>query len=54
EFLGVHLDGVRNQEVSGTEALISTQESRVQVLVIPTNEEQMIALDTMNVVGLKA
>ena len=53
EFLGVHLDGVRNQEVSGTEALISTQESRVQVLVIPTNEEQMIALDTINVVSLK-
>jgi acetate kinase len=53
EFLGVHLDGMKNQEVSGTEALISTQDSRVQVLVIPTNEEQMIALDTINVVSLK-
>ena len=52
EFLGIHLDGLKNREASGTEAVISTQDSRVRVLVIPANEEQMIALDTLNVVGM--
>ena len=45
EFMGVKLDPVRNQ-VRGEEALISADDSRVKVWVIPTNEELMIAQDT--------
>ena len=45
EFMGVKLDPARNQ-VRGEEALISADDSRVKVWVIPTNEELMIAQDT--------
>ena len=45
EFLGVKLDPERNK-VRGEEALISADDSRVKVWVIPTNEELMIAQDT--------
>ena len=45
EFMGIKLDPARNQ-VRGEEALISADDSRVKVWVIPTNEELMIAQDT--------
>ncbi len=45
EFMGVKLDAERNN-IRGEEALISTDDSRVKVYVIPTNEELMIAQDT--------
>ena len=45
EFLGIKLDRERNK-VRGEEALISTDDSKVKVWVIPTNEELMIAQDT--------
>ena len=45
EFMGVKLDPERNQ-VRGEEALISSDDSKVKVWVIPTNEELMIAQDT--------
>ncbi len=44
-FMGVKLDPEANQ-VRGKECLISTPDSTVQVWVIPTNEELMIAQDT--------
>jgi len=47
EFLGVKIDAEKNR-VRGEEAVISTDDSRVKVCVIPTNEELMIATDTMN------
>ena len=47
EFLGVKFDEERNK-VRGEEAIISADDSRVKVVVIPTNEELMIATDTMN------
>lgn len=43
--LGVKLDLVKNR-VRGKEAVISTDDSEVKVLLIPTNEEIMIARDT--------
>lgn len=49
EFMGVKLDPQRNQ-VRGKEALISADDSRVKVWVIPTNEELMIAQDTAELV----
>ena len=46
EFLGVKIDPEANK-VRGEEALISTPDSKVTVCVIPTDEELMIAKDTM-------
>ena len=45
EFMGVKLDAEKNK-VRGEERIISTEDSKVKVLVIPTNEELMIAMDT--------
>ena len=49
EFLGVKIDPERNN-TRGQEALISTDDSKVKVWVIPTNEELMIAQDTADLV----
>ena len=49
EFLGVKIDPERNN-VRGKETLISTDDSKVKVWVIPTNEELMIAQDTAELV----
>ena len=46
EFLGVKVDPERNR-VRGKEAKISSDDSRVEVWVIPTNEELAIARDTL-------
>ena len=46
EFLGVKLDPEKNK-IRGEEVCISTDDSRVKVWIIPTNEELMIAQDTM-------
>lgn len=48
EWMGVKLDKEKNEKVRGEEAVISAPDSRVQVVVIPTDEELMIATDTMN------
>ena len=48
EFMGVKLDAGRNK-VRGEEAVISTDDSQVKVVVIPTDEELMIASDTMDI-----
>ncbi|WP_079910439.1 acetate/propionate family kinase [Paenibacillus sp. 32352] len=45
-FLGLELDEKANEQRSNEERIISTEQSRVQVLVIPTNEELVIARDT--------
>ena len=48
-FMGVKLDPEKNN-VRGKETLISTPDSKVQVWVVPTNEELMIAQDTAELV----
>ena len=48
--LGVRLDAAANN-VRGKEALISTADSPIKVLVVPTNEELMIARETKEIVG---
>ncbi len=48
-FMGVKLDSEKNK-VRGKEMLISTPDSKVQVWVVPTNEELMIAQDTRDLV----
>lgn len=48
EYMGVKLDVEKNKTIRGEEAIISTPDSKVTVCVIPTDEELMIATDTMN------
>ena len=50
EFLGVKLDPEKNN-TRGKEAIISADDSKVTVWVIPTNEELMIAQDTAALVN---
>ena len=47
EFMGVKLDSNRNQEAFATESKISSDDSNVLVYVVPTNEELMIARETL-------
>lgn len=51
EYLGINLDPARNKGLRGKEAIISTDDSRVKVVVIPTNEELVIAQDTQMIVS---
>ena len=50
EFMGVKMDEDANK-VRGEERVISAPDSKVTVLLIPTNEELMIAMDTASLVG---
>lgn len=50
EFLGVKLDEERNRANNGEEEVISTPDSKVKVVVVPTDEELLIASDTLNLV----
>lgn len=50
--LGIKLDLVKNK-VRGIEAIVSKDDSPVKVLLIPTNEELMIARDTLRLVSGK-
>ena len=49
EYMGVKLDAEANN-VRGKETVISAADSKVKVLLIPTNEELMIAMDTAAIV----
>lgn len=49
EFLGLNIDPEKNN-VRGKEAIISTDDSPNKILLIPTNEELMIAIDTAKLV----
>jgi acetate kinase len=50
EFIGVEIDDERNK-VRGEEAVLSTDASRVKVVCIPTDEELMIASDTVSILN---
>ena len=50
EFMGVKVDPEKNHAIRAKEAIISAEDSKVTVCVIPTDEELMIALDTMALV----
>ena len=49
-FMGVEIDKQVNASTRGSETIISTPESKVKVVVIPTDEEYMIARDTEAIV----
>jgi acetate kinase len=51
EYMGIKFDTEKNCGLRGKEAVISTPESKVIVMVIPTDEELMIAKDTMTILS---
>lgn len=53
EFMGVHFDKHKNFEIKGEEAIISSESSKVKVMVVKTNEELVIATDTFNIIRSK-
>lgn len=55
DFMNVCVDDQKNQNLraNGGEGDIAPDNAKVKVLVIPTDEEYMIALDTLNIVGGK-
>lgn len=52
-FLGVEIDKDKN-DIRGKEAIVSREGTRVQVMLIPTNEELMIARDTKTIAQANA
>ncbi|MFZ4724741.1 MAG: acetate/propionate family kinase [Paludibacter sp.] len=48
-FLGVEIDSEINAQSRGKEVLLSTPNSKIKVVVIPTDEEFMIASDTLEI-----
>jgi acetate kinase len=50
EFFGVKLDKKKNKGLRGKEADISSPDSKVKILIIPTNEELVIARDTKDII----
>lgn len=53
EFMGIELDKDKNNQAIGEEGIISTENSKVTVMVVPTDEEFMIASDTMDIIQKK-
>jgi acetate kinase len=50
EFMGLELDLEKNKAIRGEEAIISKDASKIKLMVIPTNEELVIAEDTARIV----
>jgi acetate kinase len=50
DWLGFDLDKEKNTGLRGKEAVISTDQSKVKIMVVPTDEELMIAMDTEEIV----
>jgi acetate kinase len=50
EFMGIDFDVAKNTKLRGKEAIISKPGSKVTVMVVPTNEELVIAQDTFEIV----
>ena len=50
EFMGIKIDKKLNETIMGDAAVISTPDSKVKVVVYPTDEEYMIAKDTFDLV----
>jgi acetate kinase len=51
EFMGLEFDKAANSGVRGKELVISKKDSKVTVMIVPTNEEFVIASETREIVG---
>lgn len=50
EFMGIKIDEAKNATIHGEETIISTPDSKVKVVVVPTDEEIVIARDTKELI----
>ncbi|HZP22476.1 MAG TPA: acetate kinase [Terriglobales bacterium] len=50
QWAGLTIDAAENEQTVGREGLISTEDSKLQAYAIPTNEELLIARDTVRVI----
>lgn len=50
DFIGIDFDKQKNNEARGKEMIISKNKSKVTVMVVPTNEELVIATETCDIV----
>ena len=50
EFMGIKIDAEKNKANCGEEEIISAPDSKVKVVVVPTDEELLIASDTLDLV----
>jgi acetate kinase len=50
EWAGLHLDSAKNEQTVGREGMISTEDSKLLAYAIPTDEELLIARDTVRVI----
>lgn len=53
EYMGVEFDKKANEGVRGKTTILTTENSRCKVMIVPTNEEKVIATDTVNVINGK-
>ncbi len=51
EYLGLEFDHKKNKGLRSKEAVISKDHSKVKVMVVPTDEEMAIAMDTYGIVS---
>lgn len=51
DFFGIQIDPAKNENVYAEEQVISTESSKATVIVVPTNEELVIAEDTLEIVS---
>ncbi|MBU4486799.1 MAG: acetate kinase [Candidatus Delongbacteria bacterium] len=51
DYLGLKFNFGKNDELKGKQELLSTEDSKVKVIVIPTNEELVIAEETYRIVN---
>ncbi len=51
EFMGIELDPATNTNLRGKEMIISKDSSKTKIMVVPTNEELVIAQDSFNIVN---
>lgn len=51
EYLGVTIDPAKNDKLRGKEKIISYDDKDVKVMVVPTNEELVIAQDTLGIIS---
>jgi acetate kinase len=51
EFFGIHLDNEANRQPARADRIISSPDSRVAVLVVYTNEEIVVARETVRVLA---
>lgn len=53
EYMGMKIDVEKNHGMRGEEMVISTPDSKVTIIVVPTDEEYMIASDTLQILSEK-